>query len=51
MAESYSGYCMSCKKVVEVDNSKLIKMENGRTRVSGVCSQLGCVAKISKILS
>jgi len=51
MAESYSGYCMSCKKMVEVEDSNLITMKNGRTRVSGVCSQSGCLAKISKILS
>jgi hypothetical protein len=47
----YVGYCMSCKKSQEILNAKLIQMQNGRTRVAGSCTAIGCLGKISKIIS
>ena len=41
------GYCMKCKKSVEMDNAKAVKMKNGRDAVKGICSI--CGTKMFKI--
>ena len=46
-----SGYCLKCKKYGPIKDGSLIKMSNGRTRMSGTCSMSGCSGKISKIIS
>ena len=45
------GFCLKCKTYGPIKNGQLIKMKNGRTRMAGVCSQVGCTGKISKIVS
>ena len=46
-----SGFCLKCKTYGPIKDGKMIKMNNGRTRVGGFCSQPGCTGKISKIVS
>ena len=47
----YSGFCLKCKQYGPIKDGKLVKMNNGRTRCAGFCSQAGCTGKISKIVS
>ncbi|MDB3854730.1 hypothetical protein N9347_00275 [Euryarchaeota archaeon] len=48
---AYQAYCMKCKNTVMVRSPKEILMSNGRTRVSGICSENKCDGKLSKIIS
>ena len=48
---AYQAYCMKCKNTVIVRSPKEILMSNGRTRVSGICSEDNCDGKLSKIIS
>ena len=44
------GYCMKCKKTVEMKNPKAAKMANGRDCVKGVCPVCGTnMFKIGKM--
>ena len=45
-----SAFCMRCKKNVNVTNEKIVVMDNGRKRLSGICNNDGCDAKLSKII-
>ena len=45
------GYCLKCKKYGQIKNGVEITMTNGRTRIAGFCSMIGCNGKISKIIS
>ena len=45
---AYQAYCMKCKNTVIVRSPKEILMSNGRTRVSGICSENKCDGKLSK---
>ncbi len=40
--------CMKCKKQVEMEKSKRVRMKNGRFRMAGVCGK--CGTKVSRIL-
>ncbi|MFL2963760.1 MAG: hypothetical protein ACJZ46_05950 [Candidatus Thalassarchaeaceae archaeon] len=51
MVEIYSGLCLKCKSYGIIADVKLIKMQNGRTRAAGFCSEKNCSGKISKIIS
>jgi len=44
------GYCLKCKTYGPIRDGQFVKMNNGRTRVAGFCSQPGCTGKISKIV-
>jgi RNase P subunit RPR2 len=35
------GYCMKCRKKVEIKNAKAITMKNGRPATQGVCPVCG----------
>ena len=48
---SMEAYCMKCKNTVVVQSPKKIVMENGRTRISGLCLRDGCGGRLSKIIS
>ncbi|BBL45187.1 hypothetical protein MJ1_0006 [Nanobdella aerobiophila] len=42
MAENkYMAYCVKCKKKVEVNNPKEVKLENGRPAIKGTCPVCG----------
>ena len=47
--ESYmaTGYCLKCKKQVEIQNAQAITMKNGKPATTGVCPN--CGTKIFKI--
>jgi hypothetical protein len=45
------GFCLKCKTYGPIKDGQLIKMKNGRTRMAGSCSQIGCTGRISKIVS
>ncbi len=45
------GYCLKCKKYGLIKDGVEITMKNGRTRLAGFCSMIGCNGKISKIIS
>ena len=45
------GYCLKCKTYGQIKDGVEITMTNGRTRISGFCSMIGCDGKISKIIS
>ena len=42
-----SGYCLKCKKKVEIKNPQQITMKNGRPATEGACPV--CGTKIFKI--
>jgi hypothetical protein len=44
------GFCLKCKTYCRILNAKKIVMSNGRTRLSGSCSNHGCDGRISKIV-
>ena len=44
------GFCLKCKTYGPIRDGQLVKMDNGRTRMAGFCSQPGCTGKISKIV-
>ena len=35
------GWCMHCKKSVEIQNAKEVKMKSGRKALQGICSKCG----------
>ena len=35
------AYCMKCRKKVEIQNAKQIKMKNGKPATQGVCPKCG----------
>ncbi|MCX6000181.1 MAG: DUF5679 domain-containing protein [Chloroflexi bacterium] len=41
------GYCMKCRKKVEIKSPKPITMKNGRAATSGICP--ACGTKVFKI--
>ncbi len=45
------GYCLKCKTYGQIKDGVEITMTNGRTRIAGFCSMIGCDGKISKIIS
>jgi DNA-directed RNA polymerase subunit RPC12/RpoP len=47
MTMAVQGYCLKCKKKVEIQNPQNITMKNGRPAISGTCPV--CGTKIFKI--
>ena len=47
----HSGYCLKCKSYGPVQSPELVRMSNGRLRVSGRCSRKVCDGRISKIVA
>jgi DNA-directed RNA polymerase subunit RPC12/RpoP len=47
MTMADQGYCLKCKKKVEIQNPQNITMKNGRPAISGTCPV--CGTKIFKI--
>lgn len=45
----FEAYCMKCKKMVEIQNPKIITRKNGRKAVEGTCPY--CGSKVSKFIS
>jgi hypothetical protein len=45
------AFCMRCKQNVGVSNGKIVVMDNGRKRLSGICDKEGCEARLSKIIA
>jgi len=50
MTDTETGFCMRCKASVVITEPVRSTMANGRKRVSGLCSKLGCEGRISKIV-
>lgn len=50
MTDTETGFCMRCKASVVIAEPVRSTMANGRKRVSGLCSKLGCEGRISKIV-
>ena len=46
-ANKMTGYCVKCKKKVEMKNPTKTKMKNGRTALKGTCPK--CGTKVYKI--
>jgi DNA-directed RNA polymerase subunit RPC12/RpoP len=42
-----TGYCLKCKKQVEIQNAQAITMKNGKPATTGTCPN--CGTKIFKI--
>jgi hypothetical protein len=43
------GYCMRCKKKVDIQHAKAIVMKNNRPATMGTCPSCGCkVCRIGK---
>lgn len=41
MAEKYEGFCVKCKKKVEIKDPQIITLKNGRKAVKGKCPNCG----------
>lgn len=39
--EKVKGYCVKCKKSVEIKNPTKVKLSNGKPAVRGTCPQCG----------
>ncbi len=39
--QKYSGFCVKCKKTVEIKNPQIVTTKNGRKAVKGVCPTCG----------
>jgi len=39
--EKMIGYCVKCRKKMEMKNAKSTKTKNGRTMMKGVCNKCG----------
>ena len=42
------GFCVRCRKIVEMKNEKTIKYRNGRIAKQGICPE--CGGKVNKII-
>lgn len=41
MAEKYTGFCVKCKKTVEIKDPEIVTLKNGRKAVKGKCPYCG----------
>ncbi|MEM1634394.1 MAG: DUF5679 domain-containing protein [Nanopusillaceae archaeon] len=39
--DKYTGFCVKCKKNVEIKNAEIVTLKNGRNAVRGVCPNCG----------
>jgi len=46
--QTYTGYCLKCKKKQQMNDVEILEMKNGLKRAQGICNR--CNTKISKIL-